>query len=161
VPGGPCTNWKAPPFHGARQFRAFIALNAGGEKEILGLWIEQTEGAKFWLKVLNDLRNRGVGDMLIAVVDGLKGFPVIRQALLPHPADGNVGRDLDRRRRCRGARSIAENSRSEQLDGLAKPLELVPPDRYAVRCGKQLGEALGHRRESPAQCGAFICCPAS
>jgi putative transposase len=42
---------------------------------VLGLWIEQTEGAKFWLKVMNELKTRGVNDVLIAVVDGLKGFP--------------------------------------------------------------------------------------
>lgn len=42
---------------------------------MLGIWIEQTEGAKFWLRVMNELRNRGVADILIAVVDGLKGFP--------------------------------------------------------------------------------------
>jgi putative transposase len=52
-----------------------LALNNEGEKEVLGLWIEQTEGAKFWLKVMNELKTRGVGDVLIAVVDGLKGFP--------------------------------------------------------------------------------------
>ena len=52
-----------------------LALNAEGEKEVLGLWIEQTEGAKFWLKVMNELKARGVNDILIAVVDGLKGFP--------------------------------------------------------------------------------------
>src|SRR3954465_12925996 len=52
-----------------------LALNPDGEKEVLGLWIEQTEGAKFWLKVMNDLKARGLNDILIAVVDGLKGFP--------------------------------------------------------------------------------------
>jgi putative transposase len=52
-----------------------LAFNANGEKEVLGLWIEQTEGAKFWLKVVNELKTRGVNDILIAVVDGLKGFP--------------------------------------------------------------------------------------
>jgi putative transposase len=52
-----------------------LALNIEGEKEVLGLWIEQTEGAKFWLKVINELKTRGVTDILIAVVDGLKGFP--------------------------------------------------------------------------------------
>lgn len=41
----------------------------------MGLWIEQTEGAKFWLKVMNELKARGVNDILIAVADGLKGFP--------------------------------------------------------------------------------------
>ena len=48
---------------------------------MLGLWIEQTEGAKFWLRVMNELRDRGVADILIAVVDGLKGFPESVQRL--------------------------------------------------------------------------------
>lgn len=52
-----------------------LALDAEGHKHVLGLWIEQSEGAKFWLKVMNDLKTRGVADILIAVVDGLKGFP--------------------------------------------------------------------------------------
>jgi putative transposase len=52
-----------------------LALDTDGHKHVLGLWIEQTEGAKFWLKVMNDLKTRGVQDVLIAVVDGLKGFP--------------------------------------------------------------------------------------
>src|SRR3954454_9602424 len=52
-----------------------LALNPDGEKDVLGLWIEQSEGAKFWLKVVNELKARGVNDILIAVVDGLKGFP--------------------------------------------------------------------------------------
>src|SRR6201994_3613556 len=52
-----------------------LALDAEGHKHVLGLWIEQTEGAKFWLKVMNDLKTRGLQDILIAVVDGLKGFP--------------------------------------------------------------------------------------
>src|SRR6187397_3207237 len=63
----------------------YIALGIlpDGTKEILGLWIEQTEGAKFWLRVMNELRNRGVADMLIAVVDGLKGFPEAISAVFP------------------------------------------------------------------------------
>src|SRR5829696_1147994 len=52
-----------------------LGVRADGTKEILGLWIEQTEGAKFWLRVMSELKNRGVEDVLIAVVDGLKGFP--------------------------------------------------------------------------------------
>ena len=60
-----------------------LGVTAEGEKEVLGLWIEQTEGAKFWLKVLNDLKTRGVEDMLIAVVDGLKGFPEAIAASYP------------------------------------------------------------------------------
>ena len=50
---------------------------------MLGLWIEQTEGAKFWMKVMNELRNRGVADILIAVVDGLKGFPEAITGVFP------------------------------------------------------------------------------
>jgi transposase-like protein len=49
-------------------------LTEDGEKSVLGLWIEQTEGAKFWLKVVNELKARGFNDILIAVIDGLKGF---------------------------------------------------------------------------------------
>ena len=51
-----------------------LAVLPDGTRDVLGLWIEQTEGAKFWLKVFNDLKTRGVGDILIAVTDGLKGI---------------------------------------------------------------------------------------
>jgi len=60
-----------------------LALNMDGDKEVLGLWIEQTEGAKFWLKVINELKTRGVQDILIAVVDGPKGFPETIGAIFP------------------------------------------------------------------------------
>lgn len=52
-----------------------LGIRADGRKEVLSLWIEQTEGAKFWLKVFDELKNRGLDDILIAVVDGLRGFP--------------------------------------------------------------------------------------
>ena len=61
-----------------------LGIDASGHKEVLGMWIEQTEGAKFWLKVFNELRNRGVNDVLIAVVDGLRGFPEAIEAVFPH-----------------------------------------------------------------------------
>lgn len=51
------------------------AITRDGVREVLGLWIAENEGAKFWLSVMNELKNRGVQDVLIAVVDGLKGFP--------------------------------------------------------------------------------------
>jgi len=60
----------------------FFADN-GKIQEALGLWIEQTEGAKFWLRVMNELRTRGVNDILIAVVDGLNGFPEAINATFP------------------------------------------------------------------------------
>ena len=55
-----------------------------GHKEILGLWIAQTEGAKFWLSVVTELKNRGVQDIFIACVDGLKGFPEAIETVYPH-----------------------------------------------------------------------------
>jgi putative transposase len=60
-----------------------LGVRADGTKDVLGLWIEQTEGAKFWLRVMNELRDRGVQDILIAVVDGLKGFPEAISAIFP------------------------------------------------------------------------------
>jgi putative transposase len=60
-----------------------LGLNPSGEKDVPGLWIEQTEGAKFWLKVMNDLKARGLNDILIAVVDGLKGFPEAITSVFP------------------------------------------------------------------------------
>jgi putative transposase len=68
-----------------RNKAVYIALGIlpNGTKEILGLWIEQTEGAKFWLRVMNELKNRGIADILVAVVDGLKGFPDAITAVFP------------------------------------------------------------------------------
>jgi len=60
-----------------------LAINLQGHKELLGLWVGEAEGAKFWLGVLTELKNRGVGDILIAAVDGLKGFPDAIEAVFP------------------------------------------------------------------------------
>lgn len=60
-----------------------IGVRPSGEREVLGLWIEQTEGAKFWLRVMNEIKARGTTDILIAVVDGLKGFPEAINAAFP------------------------------------------------------------------------------
>ena len=60
-----------------------IGITMNGEKEVLGLWLAQTEGAKFWLQVVTELRNRGVQDIFIACVDGLKGFPDAIEAVFP------------------------------------------------------------------------------
>jgi len=60
-----------------------MAIRMDGQKEILGLWIDQSEGAKFWLGILNELHNRGVQDILIAAVDGLTGFPEAINAVFP------------------------------------------------------------------------------
>ena len=60
-----------------------IGVTMEGLKEVLGLWIAQTEGAKFWLQVVTELKNRGVNDILIACVDGLKGFPEAIESVFP------------------------------------------------------------------------------
>ena len=84
-----------------RNKAVYIALGIlpDGTKEILGIWIEQTEGAKFWLKVMNELKARGINDVLVAVVDGLKGFPdaitaVFPQAIVQTPAFAGAGSAL-------------------------------------------------------------------
>jgi len=60
-----------------------LGVNFEGKKEVLGLWIAETEGAKFWMGVLTELKNRGVHDILIACMDGLSGFPDAVRAVYP------------------------------------------------------------------------------
>lgn len=60
-----------------------LAINWEGKKEVLGLWLADTEGAKFWMSVLTDIRNRGTQDILIACMDGLTGFPDAVRAVFP------------------------------------------------------------------------------
>jgi putative transposase len=60
-----------------------IGVSCEGEREVLGIWWQETEGAKFWLAVLNDLHHRGVEDVLVACVDGLTGFPEAIEAVFP------------------------------------------------------------------------------
>jgi putative transposase len=60
-----------------------LGITPSGTKDVLGLWIEQTEGAKFWLRVMTDLKARGVDDILIALIDGLTGFPEAIEAVFP------------------------------------------------------------------------------
>lgn len=66
-----------------RAFFIAIGINWEGKKDVLGIWVTATEGAKFWLAVLTELKNRGVKDVLIACVDGLKGFPEAIEAVFP------------------------------------------------------------------------------
>lgn len=61
-----------------------LGVNLDGQKELLGLWIAQTEGDKFWLSVMTELKNRGVQDILITCVDSLKGFPEAIASVYPH-----------------------------------------------------------------------------
>ena len=60
-----------------------LCIQRDGTKEVLGIWIDQNEGAKFWLGVINELNHRGLKDVLVAVIDGLKGFPEAISAVYP------------------------------------------------------------------------------
>lgn len=60
-----------------------LGITMAGQKEVLGMWVANTEGAKFWLHVLTELKNRGVRDIFIGCVDGLKGFPQSMEAVFP------------------------------------------------------------------------------
>ena len=137
-----------------RNKAVYVALGVrpDGTKEILGLWIEQTEGAKFWLRVMNELKNRGVEDVLIAVVDGLKGFPeaitavfpqtqvqtcivhLIRFLQRPQGCRGGAEADLPgqgRRRRARRTEHLRRRPMGPKIPGnrpvLATPLERGHP----------------------------------
>ena len=68
----------------SKAFYTVLGINLEGKKEILGLYLNESEGAKFWMQVLTDLQNRGVKDILIASVDGLKGFPDAINAVFPN-----------------------------------------------------------------------------
>jgi len=61
-----------------------LGINADGHKEVLGLWVGESEGASYWLRVLNELRNRGVKDIFIVCIDGLKGFPEAIASVFPN-----------------------------------------------------------------------------
>jgi putative transposase len=60
-----------------------LGVTVEGERDVLGMWFQETEGTKFWMQVLNDLRQRGVQDILICCVDGLRGFPEAIEAIYP------------------------------------------------------------------------------
>jgi putative transposase len=83
---------------GAVQRRAcYLALGVGvdGSRDVLGMWFQETEGAKFWMQVLSELKQRGVSDVLIACVDGLKGFPDAIEAVFPPDHGADVHRASD------------------------------------------------------------------
>ena len=72
--------------HAVRNYACYVALgvNLDGQRDVLGLWFQRTEGAKFWLHVLTELKQRGVADVLFFCVDGLTGFPEAIEATFPH-----------------------------------------------------------------------------
>jgi putative transposase len=61
-----------------------LGITVEGERDVLGMWFQETEGAKFWMQVLSELKQRGVADILLCCVDGLKGFPEAIEAIYPN-----------------------------------------------------------------------------
>jgi putative transposase len=92
-------------------------VRADGTEEVLGLWIEQTEGAEFWLRVMDELKDRGVRDILIAAVDGLKGLPEAIGAVLPEAQAQACIAHLVRR-------SLASASYKDRREVAAAPKEV-------------------------------------
>ena len=72
-----------------------LGVTMEGERDVLGMWFQENEGAKFWMQVLNDLKQRGVQDILICCVDGLKGFPEAIEAIFPQTDGPDVHRAPD------------------------------------------------------------------
>jgi transposase-like protein len=128
-----------------------IGVTPDGREDVLGIWIEQTEGAKFWLRVMTEIRSRGVNDILIAIVDGLQGFPEAINAVfaetqiqtcIVHYADLRLCRPsvsgIGRRRRS-GSRGRHNQRASRKTHGPMHRNALVRStgrrDRSRIRCG--------------------------
>src|SRR5271163_502998 len=90
-----CTGTPLACLPPADRFAMALGVCRDGSREILGLWIETTEGAKFWMKVFNDLKTRGVNDILIAVTDGLTGMAAALAGGLSPNHVANVHRPPD------------------------------------------------------------------
>jgi putative transposase len=77
---------------GRRACYLALGITVDGDRDVLGTWFQETEGAKFWMQVLSDLEHRGVQDILICCVDGLKGFPESIEAIFPKTTVGDLRR---------------------------------------------------------------------
>jgi putative transposase len=103
-----------------------IGVRCTGHREILGLWIEQNEGANFWLGVMNELKGRGTEDVLIAVVDGLKGFPEAIEAVFPKATVQTCIVHL-----LRNSMKFASWKERKHLAGALKPIYGAPTEKQA------------------------------
>ena len=123
-----------------------VGVDLDGHRDVLGLWVERTEGAKFWSSVLTDLKHRGVDDILILCADGLTGLPAAVEANFPRPSS-DVHRSGDARRLVQGPpapcgqdlRSVYTASNAEQA---AAALDAVEE-----KWGKQYPQARLARRD--------------
>ncbi len=135
-----------------------LGVDRDGHKDVLGLWIEQTEGASFWLRVMTELKSRGVDDILIALVDGLVGLsrgdhhgvprdagaPLRRAPRAAEPGPGELEGAQSPRRRAPGDLPRAHGSRS---DGDARRLRRRGVGHEVPRDRRPLAAALAVRRD--------------
>lgn len=134
-----------------------IGVTCAGTKEILGLWIAQTEGAKFWMRVMTELRGRGTTDILIAVVDGLQGFPEAITAVFPDTVVQTCIVHL-----IRYSMQFASWKERKAIAKDLKPIYAAPSAQRRGRCSsprgvraKRLGSEVPiHRRQLAPQVGA-------
>lgn len=120
-----------------------LGINMQGRKEVLGLWIAQTEGAKFWMHVVTELRNRGVQDLFIACCDGLRGFPEAIEAVFPHTIVQTCIVHMVRN----SVRLVSWQSR-KQLTRSLKEVYRAPTEEAALRALDAFEEAWGSRYPS-------------
>lgn len=118
-----------------------LGIRSDGRKEVLGLWIEQTEGAKFWLKVFNELRNRGLADILIAVVDGLRGFPEAIEAVYPQAQIQTCIVHL-----IRNSLNLASWKERKELTAALKPIYQAPNAEVAAAALKAFAQGQWGRK---------------
>lgn len=115
-----------------------LGILPDGAKEILGIWIDLTESAKFWLRVMNELKTRGLGDILIAVVDGLKGLPEAISAVFPQTVVQPCIVQMIRHARVR----VIDGSKARRADGCA-PFDWPRTPRPGCRHWKSSRPATG------------------
>ena len=134
-----------------RNKAVYLALGVlpDGTRDVLGMWIEQTEGAKFWLKVFNDLKTRGVDDILIAVVDGLKGLAEAIEVAFPADHGADLHRAPDPQQpRLRELEGPQGGRRGAQADLRRGQRRGRPGGAGGVR-GRALGPQVPDHRRSP------------
>ena len=132
-----------------RNKAVYLALGVlpDGTRDVLGIWIEQTEGAKFWLKVFNELKTRGVEDILIAVVDGLKGLAEAIEAVFPQDDGADLHRAPDpqqpRLRELEGPQGGGRRRSSRSTRRRARPRPEAPsPSSPRARGGRSTRRSL-------------------
>lgn len=139
-----------------------IGVDVEGRKQVLGMWLQNTEGAKFWMQVFTELRNRGVRDVVFVVCDGLRGLPDSVEAIWPdavvqtcvvHLIRGSLryGSYKDRKKLATALRPIYE---APSIDAAADAL-----DRFEVEWGDQYGGIVALWRKSWTQFTPFLAFP--